>query len=146
MNARGMIKWAATGYGVTLGTFICTEIIMRMDGVSSGNVLAHFAMFMITQFYPLFAIILVLLPYSIFTKRWHAILGACLGNFAFLPITLGLAGFWSLFVRSPISAWQEGRPTAGIVLILAYCTLAFILTRYWLRRKRSQQSGGEVRS
>ena len=138
MKLREGIKWAAVSYLLTLATMITILELNKMAGVSRENVMAQIASFMITQLCPLTAIILVLLPYSIFTRRWQAILGACVGNIAFFPLTVALAMVFGVVVGFPVTAWQEGWHAAVIALIIAYCMVAFVLTRKWIKRRRSQ--------
>jgi hypothetical protein len=73
MKSRELIRWAILAYLVTLAMLIGT---MCMMPASSDNAIANFAKFMITQVYPLFAIVPVLAVYSICVRRWQPILPA----------------------------------------------------------------------
>jgi hypothetical protein len=138
MKTWGIAKWAAIGYGVTLAMFVAMMIRKRIDGVSPDNVMANFAIFMITQVYPLVAILLVLVPYSLFTRRWRALLGGCIGNIAFFPLTMVLAIIFGFAVGLPMEAWRDGNHAIVVAVAIAYCTLAVVLTRTWIKRRRSQ--------
>jgi len=135
MKYRELIKWAVVGYLVTLAMLICT---LRMLPASADNVLANFARGMITQFYPLFAILPVLSVYSICVRRWQPVLGGLLGNIVFFPVTPLLLIIFVLVVGLPIDAWQAGWHVAVIALAIVYCMLAFLLATKWLKRRKSQ--------
>ncbi|OGV58942.1 MAG: hypothetical protein A2283_01655 [Lentisphaerae bacterium RIFOXYA12_FULL_48_11] len=142
MKLRELIKWAILAYLITLAMLIYT---LYMLPASPDNVLANFAKFMITQFYPLFAIAPILAVYSICVRRWQPILGGLVGNIVFFPLTLILMIFLSFVVGGPISAWQEGWHVVAVTLVIAYLTLATLVTKRWIIKRRSQQSsGGDV--
>jgi hypothetical protein len=143
MTSRELIRWAILAYLVTLAMLIGT---MCMMPASSDNAIANFAKFMITQVYPLFAIVPVLAVYSICVRRWQPILGGLIGNLAFFPLTIALAIVFGFVIGLPVEAWRDGNHVVVVALTIAYCSLAILLTRKWVKRRRSQPSPGAYSS
>jgi hypothetical protein len=132
MKYRELLKWVILAYLLTLAMFIFT---MRMLPASADNVIANFAKFMISQFYPLFVIAPVLAVYSICVRRWQPILGGFIGNLAFVPITMTLGIPIAFVITGPFSAWHEGWHLVAVLLVAAYMALVWLLVRRFMKHK-----------
>lgn len=84
--------------------------------------------FMMPGFHVLVLAALLVLPYSLVTKRWHAVLGAGLGSLLFYPAVPVVGIALGILFGLPLLALEEGMFLRIAALSLA--VFAFVVVRY----------------
>jgi MFS family permease len=134
------LKWCvaflALAFLVCFGLFAYGNSKVEPYGLK--RVMFSFSVMMLSGFAPLIAAIVLVLPYSIVTKRWYAFAGASAGSLLFYPAVPALTIVGGILLSLPLWAWREGMYLHVFGITIAYFALAGIIVRKWIKKKRSQ--------